>query len=431
MKYSVATAEKSTVKITIDFDGTEWAEAINKAYRQNRSKYAVNGFRKGKVPKHVLEMYYGKGIFFDDALNILFSENYGGVIESEQSNFTAVGDPTPSVEKLSDEGVTITAIVPVKPDIKIGSYKGMKIRKYEYTVSDADVAVELTRLQERNARKVDVTDRPCKLTDTVTIDFSGSVDGEKFDGGTAEDYELELGSGAFIPGFEDQVVGMAIGEDRDIKVTFPETYQAEALKGKEATFAIHLHKIQGKELPEVTDEFVKEAAGCETIDEYKAKTLERLQKQAEKRGMDETENSIVNAIAETVEVEVPDAMVEKQIDGLVQNAEYRLMYQGVKLEDYLTFLNKSMESFRDEFREQAKKNVIDQLIVEKIIKEEGIVATQEEIDERVAAQAESVEKSVEEYRKGMDPKQFEYIASDIMVTKLFRFLIDNNEMVTE
>ena len=431
MKYSVAPAEKSTVKITIDFDGAEWTDAINKAYQQNRSKYAVNGFRKGKVPKHILELYYGKGIFYDDALNILFGEKYNGIIEAEKENFTAVGDPIPSVEKVADDGVTITAIVPVKPDVKIGSYKGMKIRKYEYTVSDADVAVELTRLQERNARKVEVSDRPCKLTDTVTIDFSGSVDGEKFEGGTAEGYELELGSGAFIPGFEDQVVGMSVGEDRDIKVTFPETYQAENLKGKEAVFAIHLHKIQGKELPEVTDEFVKEAAGCETIDEYKAKTLERLQKQAEKRGMDETENSIVNAISETVEVEVPDAMVEKQIDSLVQNAEYRLMYQGIKLDDYLSFLNKTMESFRGEFKEQAKKNVIDQLIVEKIIKEEGIVATQEEIDERVAKQAESVEKSVEEYKKGMDPRQYEYIASDIMVTKLFKFLIDNNEMVTE
>ncbi|MBO5526087.1 MAG: trigger factor [Clostridia bacterium] len=431
MKYSVATAEKSTVKVTIEFDGAEWAEAINKAYAKNKSKYSVNGFRKGKVPKHVLEMYYGKGIFFDDALNILFGENYPSVIEKEAANFTAVGDPTPSVEKLEDDGVTIAAIVPVKPEVKIGSYKGMKIRKFEYTVSDADIAVELTKLQERNARKVEVTDRPCANGDTVTIDFSGSVDGVKFEGGTAEKYELELGSNSFIPGFEEQVCGMAIGEEKDITVTFPENYQAENLKGKEAIFAIKLHKIEGKDLPEVTDEFVKDAAGCDTVEEYKNKTRERLEKQAAKRSQDETENSIVNAISETVEVVVPDAMVEKQVDALVQNAEYRLMYQGLKLEDYLRYMGRTMESFRGDFKEQAEKNVVDQLIVEKIIKDEGITASQEEIEEQIAKQAASVDKTAEEYKKTMDPRQIEYISSDIMVTKLFKFLEENNELYTE
>lgn len=431
MKYSVESAEKSTVKITIDFDGAEWAEAINKAYKQNKGKYAVNGFRKGKVPKHVLEMYYGKGIFFDDALNILFGENYGGIIEAEKANFTVVGDPAANVEKIADEGVTLSAIVPVKPEIKIGSYKGMKIRKFEYTVTDADVAVELTRLQDRNARKVEVTDRACKLSDIVNIDFKGTVDGVAFDGGTAEGYDLELGSGTFIPGFEDQVVGMSIGEDKDINVHFPASYQVEALKDKDAVFAIHLNSIQGKEMPEVTDEFVKEAAGCETVEEFKQKALDRLQKQADKRGMDETENSIINAISETVEAEIPDAMVETQIDQLVKNAEYNLMYQGIKLAEYLEFVKRDMADFRKDFAEQAKKNVVDQLIVETIIKEEGIVATQEEIDAQIAKQAASVEKTPEEYKKGMDPRQIEYIASDIMVTKLFKFLIENNEMVTE
>lgn len=431
MKYSFEPAEKSTVKITIDFDAAEWTDAQNQAYMKNRGKYVVNGFRKGKVPKHVLEMYYGKGIFFEDALEVLYGAHYGEILKAEAGSFTAVGDPSLSVDKIDENGVTLIAVVPVKPDVKIGSYKGMKIRKYEYTVTDADIAVELTRLQERNARKVEVTDRPCANGDIVTIDFSGSVDGEKFEGGTAEKYELELGSGSFIPGFEEQVVGMQIGEDKDITVKFPEDYQAENLKGKEAVFAIHLHAIKAKELPEVTDEFVKDAAGAETVEEYKNKTRERLTKQAEKRSEDETESSIINAIAETAEVEMPDAMIEKQIDMLVQNAEYRLMYQGIKLDDYLKYMGRTLEDFRGDFKEQAKKNALDQLIVEKIIKEEGIVATQEEVDAQIAKQAESVEKSVEEYRKGMDPRQFEYISSDIMVTKLFKFLKENNELYTE
>lgn len=431
MNYSVETAEKSTVKITIDFDATEWKEAVNEAYLKNKGKYAVNGFRKGKVPKHVLEMYYGKGIFFEDALNALYRKHYPEIVEKEAASFTVVGDPTLSVEKIEDEGVTIVASVAVKPDVKIGSYKGMKIRKYEYTVTDADVAVELTKLQERNARKVEVTDRACAEGDTVTIDFSGSVDGVKFDGGEAKDYDLELGSNTFIPGFEAQVVGMNIGEDRDITVVFPEDYQAENLKGKTAVFAIHLTKITGKELPEVTDEFIKDADGAESVEAYKEATRAKLEAQAAKRSEEETESSIIEAISATAECEMPAALVERQIDMLVQNASYRLMYQGLKLEDYLRYMGRTMEEFRESYREQAEKNALDQLIVEKLIKEEGIVATEEEIEAQVASQAASVGKSAEEYRAGMDPRQLDYIGSDIMVTKLFKFLRENNELYTE
>ncbi|MGN1235554.1 MAG: trigger factor, partial [Christensenellaceae bacterium] len=393
MNYSVETAEKSTVKITIDFDATEWKEAVNEAYLKNKGKYAVNGFRKGKVPKHVLEMYYGKGIFFEDALNALYRKHYPEIVEKEAASFTVVGDPTLSVEKIEDDGVTLVASVAVKPDVKIGSYKGMKIRKYEYTVTDADVAVELTKLQERNARKVEVTDRACVEGDTVTIDFSGSVDGVKFDGGEAKDYDLELGSNTFIPGFEAQVVGMNIGEDRDITVVFPEDYQAENLKGKTAVFAIHLTKITGKELPEVTDEFIKDADGAESVEAYKEATRAKLEAQAAKRSEEETESSIIEAISATAECEMPAALVERQIDMLVQNASYRLMYQGLKLEDYLRYMGKTMDEFRESYREQAEKNALDQLIVEKLIKEEGIVATEEEVEAQVASQAASVGKS--------------------------------------
>lgn len=431
MKYSFEAAEKSTVKITITFDAAEWADANNQAYLKNKSKYAVNGFRKGKVPKGVLERVYGKSVFYDEALEILYSENYPKILEQEKSSFTAVGDPSLSLDKLEEEEVVLSAVVPVKPDVKIGSYKGMKIKKFEYTVTDADVAVELTKLQERNARKVEVTDRACQSGDIVTIDFCGSVDGVKFEGGTAEKYELELGSGSFIPGFEDQVAGMAIGEDKDITVTFPENYQAEELKGKEAVFAIHLHSIQSKELPEVNDEFVKNAAGCETVEEYKKKTTERLANQAKKRSIDETENSIVEAICATAEAEIPQAMIESAIDSQVQNMEYRMMYQGIKLEDYLKYTGISMADYRKNFEESARKQVLSQLVIEKIVKEEGIGVTDAEVDVKIAEQAASVEKDVEEYKKSMDPRQVEYIKNDLIVTKLFAFLQANNEMYVE
>ena len=431
MKYTTKAAEKSTVKITMKFDKDEWKDALNKAYLKTKGRFAVNGFRKGKAPRNVIEHAYGKGVFFEDALNVLFSENYGKILDKEEKKFTAVGDPELSVDDLSDEGVTLVAVTPVKPEVKIGSYKGMKIKEFAYTVKDADIDKELDRLRDRNARKVDVTDRPCQNGDIVNIDFVGTVDGVKFDGGEAEGFDLTLGSGQFIPGFEDQVVGMNIGDKKDVNVKFPENYQAESLKGKDAVFAAKLNSIKGKELPELTDAFIKDATGSETIEEYKQKTRERLQKQADKNALDATENSILEAISATAEAEIPQAMIDREIDGLVQKFEYQLMYQGLKLQDYLDFIKVSKEDFRKNYEEQAKKNVLNQLIISQIIKDEKIEATAEEVDAKVAEQAASVDKSAEEYKKSMDPRQFDYIKSDIIITKLFDFLKANNEMYRE
>ena len=431
MKYTTKAAEKSTVKITIKFDGEEWKNAQQKAYLKLRGKFGVNGFRKGKAPKNVIEHAYGKGVFFEEALNSMFSESYPTILDKCAEKFTVVGDPDVSVDKLEDDGITMVAVVPVKPEVKISSYKGMKIKQFAYTVKDEEVDAELARVQDRNARKVEITDRAAQNGDIVNIDFVGTVDGVKFDGGEAEGFDLTLGSGQFIPGFEDQVVGMNIGESKDVNVTFPENYQAENLKGKAAVFAVKLNKIQGKELPEVTDEFIKEATGSETVEEYKAKTKERLQAQADRRSNDATENSILEAIAANTEAEIPQAMIDREIDSLVQKFEYQLMYQGLKLQDYLDFLKVTVEDFRKNYEEQAKKNVLSQLIISQLIKEENIEATEEEVDAKVAEQAESVNKTAEEYKKNMDPRQFDYIRSDIVITKLFKTLKENNEMYVE
>ncbi len=431
MKYTTKAGEKSTVKITMKFDGEEWKAAQTQAYVKTRGKFAVNGFRKGKAPKNVIEHAYGKGVFYEEALNTLFADNYGKILDKNEKKFTVVGDPDVAVEALSDEGVTITAVVPVKPEVKISSYKGIKIKEIAYTVKDEEVDAELDRLLDRNARKVEVTDRAAQNGDIVNIDFVGTVDGVKFDGGEAQGFDLTLGSGQFIPGFEDQVVGMNIGEEKDVNVTFPENYQAENLKGKPAVFAVKLNSIQGKELPELTDEFIKDATGSESIEAYKAKTKERLQAQADRRSNDATENSILEAIAANTEAEIPQAMIEREIDNLVQKFEYQLMYQGLKLQDYLDFLKVTNADFRKNYEEQAKKNVLSQLIISQIIKDENLEATEEEVEAKVAEQAKSVEKDVEEYKKGMDPRQFDYIRSDIVITKLFKFLKENNEMYTE
>ena len=428
MKYTTTAGEKSTVKVTIDFSKEEWEGAIAEAYKRTRGKYTVPGFRKGKAPKTVVENYYGKAVFFDEAFNVLYSQHYPEILEKERANFTAVGEPELSVDDLSDEKVTLTAVIPVKPDVKIGAYKGLDIKKYEYSVTEEEISKEVNKILDREAKTVDVTDRPCADGDTVNINFSGSVDGEKFPGGTAEDYDLVLGSGSFIPGFESQVVGMNIGEDRDITVHFPADYQAENLRDKDAVFAIHLNSIKGKELPGLTDEYVKKHTGSETVADYTAKVKERLEKQAQSRGRDETENAIVEAICKTAECEIPQAMIESEIDRMVQDFSYRLMYQGLKLEDYIKYMGQTMPQFRAQFSEQAKTRVLSQLVIEKIVREEKITATQEEIDAKIAEQAASVGKTAEEYKKNIDPRQQEYITNDIVITKLFTFLEENNNM---
>ncbi len=431
MKHTTKAAEKSTVKITMKFDAEEWKKAQTDAYLKTKGKFAINGFRKGKAPKSVIEHVYGKGVFYEDALNILFSDNYGTIIDKNAKKFTVVGDPDVSVEDLSDEGVTMVATVPVKPDVKISAYTGIKIKEYAYTVKDEEIEAELNRVLDRNARKVAVEGRAAQNGDIANIDFVGTVDGVKFDGGEAQGFDLTLGSGQFIPGFEEQVVGMNIGETKDVNVTFPENYQAENLKGKPAVFSVKVNSLQAKELPELTDEFIKDATGSETVEEYKAKTKERLQKNADKRSVDATENSILEAISANAEAEIPQAMIEKEIDSLVQKFEYQLMYQGLKLQDYLDFLKVTLADFRKNYEEQAKKNVLNQLVISQLIKDEKIEATDEEVDEKVAEQAASVNKTAEEYKKNMDPRQFDYIRNDIIITKLFTFLKENNEMVVE
>ena len=430
MKYEIQPSEKSTIKITITFDKAEWDEANQKAYMQTRGRFAVNGFRKGKAPKHVIELNYGKAVFYEDALNNLYSDHYYDILEKEKDNYTLVGQPELSVEDISENGAVLVAVAPVKPEVKLGDYKGIKIAKAEYTVKDADVDAEIERLRQRNARMVEAADRAAENGDTATIDFSGSIDGVKFDGGTSENYPLVLGSGSFIPGFEEQVVGMKVGEEKDVNVRFPDDYQAEELKGKDAVFAVKLNKLEKKELPEVNDEFIKDAAGAESVEAYRKETRERLEKQAKEKGDAETENNIVRAVTANAEVEIPDAMIENQIDTMVRNAEYRLgmQYGGLKLQDYLKYMGSNMEDFRNGYRAQAADNVKAQLVIDAIVRAENIKAEDAEVEAKLEELAKAAGKSLEEYKKDVTDSQREYLANDIVVNKLFDFLKENNDL---
>lgn len=421
MKYTFEKGKKSTVKITIDLTASEWNKAIESAYEKTKGRYSMPGFRKGKVPKKVLESAYGEGVFYEEAINQAFPKYYTEILEKETS-IEAVAAPELDIKKISAKGITMIAVVAVKPEVVIGEYKGITYKKNVYNVTDEEIEQDIKRLQERNSRLVDVTDRAVENGDTVIIDYSGSVDGVKFDGGTAEKQTLVIGSKMFIPGFEEQIIGMNIGDEKDINVKFPEEYHAENLKGKDSVFAIKLHEIKKKELPEVNDEFIKDAVGVESLDAYKAQTKERFEKQNADRAERELEDEIVKKITETSDVEIPDAMIENQIDRMVQEMEYRLQYQGLKLEDYLKYMNKSMEDFRKDYAEQAAEYVKSQLVIEAIIEKEEVVATDEEVEKRVEEMAKAQGKEVPDIKKNMGARQLDYIRNDIIIKKFFDLL---------
>ncbi len=425
MKYTFEKGKKSTVKITIDLTAKEWKDAIELAYNKTKGRYSVPGFRKGKVPQKVLESAYGVGVFYEEAINQAFPKYYTEILEKE-TTIEPVASPDLDIKKISEKGISMIAIVPVKPEVVIGAYKGINYKKNVYNVKDEDVEEELIRLQERNSRLVDVTDRAVENGDSVIIDYSGSVDGVKFDGGTAEKQTLVIGSGTFIPGFEDQIIGMNIGEDRDITVKFPDEYHAENLKGKDAVFAIKLHEIKKKELPEINDEFIKESVGAESVDAYKKETKEKLEKQNADRAERELEDEMIKKITETTDVEIPDAMIENQIDRMVQEMEYRLSYQGLKLADYLKYMDKTMEDFRKDYTEQATEYVKSQLVIETIIEREEIVATDEEVEKRVEEMATAQGKEVPDIKKNMGARQLDYIKNDIIIKKFFELLKNAN-----
>lgn len=432
MDYKTALGEKSTVKATIAYSKDEWDDAINKAYLKTRKRYSVPGFRKGKAPKHIVENFYGKGVFYEDAILDLFNSSYDDILEKEKENFTAIGEPGLSVDDMPENGgITLSAVIPVKPDIEIKAYKGLKIKGYKYEVTDEDVDAEVKKIIESRAENKEVSDRPCANGDAVIIDFSGSVDGVKFERGSAENHRLVLGSGSFVPGFEEQVEGMTCGEEKDIEVTFPEDYPDENIRGKKTVFNIKLKKIEEKVYPELTDEFVKANAGCENVADYKAKCRERLESAAERRSESDTEESIMKAICDGAGGEIPDVLIEREIDMIIRNFGVKLKYQGISIDDYLKYTGTTMEQLRGQTRDNAEKMVMASLVTEKIARLENISAQPEDIDKKIEELAKDVDMSPEDYKKGLNEYRKSEIEEKIFTDKLFSFLKENNEIYFE
>ncbi len=431
MKYKKENAPKSTVKFTLTLTADEWDQAIEKAYEKTKDKYSMPGFRKGKVPRKVLERAYGEGVFFEDAINEAIPEYYSKILDKEK-DLTVLDRPDVEILSIDDKGLKLALIAPVKPEVEIGPYKGIKIEKVEYNVSDDELKARIEReknmICERNSRMEDVTDRAAEDKDIANIDYSGSVDGVKFDGGTASGYDLVLGSGTFIPGFEEQVISMKVGDEKDIKVTFPTEYHAKDLAGKEAVFKVKLNSLKRKVLPELSDDLVKDGSEYQSIEELEKGSAEKLSEEKKKAAKIEEENKLIKAITDATKVDIPDVLIERQIDTMVQDAEYRLMYQGLRLEDYLKMSDSTMEKFRESFKEQAEQSVKSQLVVDYILNAEKIEATKEELEAKLAEAASKAGKDLEEFKKTVSDYQKEYIEREIIVSKLFDFLRANNEI---
>ncbi len=425
MKYTVKQKAENQKEIKITLTAAEWEAENEKAYQANKGKYSLQGFRKGHVPRKVLENVYGAGVFFEEAFNEAFPKYYGEVLDKEKDLFP-VDRPDIDIDKIDEKGIVFSAVVTTKPEVTVTEYKGMKHPKIEYNVTDADIEEEIKKAQERASRLVPVEDRPAEDGDTVLIDYSGSVDGVQFEGGTAEKQTLVLGSHSFIPGFEEGVVGMKTGEEKDLNVKFPEDYHAENLKGKDAVFHVKLHEIKKKEVPEFNDEFVKDVSEFDTMDAYRADIKKRLEEQNARRATQEMENALVDLILEKTPVNIPDCMIQSQIDSMVQEFEYRLMYQGLKLDDYLKYTGMKLEDLRKSYEDQAKKSVKTRLIFEAIIKQEKIEATEEDKQKKFAEMAEAAKKEVEEFKKSLPERQLEYIENEIIIDKLFALLNEWN-----
>ncbi len=414
-------------QLEITVDGEKFREAIKQAYKNNADKISIPGFRKGKAPLSFVETYYGSEVFFEDALNLL----YGDLVEDaiKESGLNVINDKMDfeMVSISKEDGADFKVTLTTYPEIEIGEYKGLKAEKVKAVVEDSEIDAQINAMADRNARMISVEDRAAKLGDTAVIDFEGFVDGVAFDGGKAEGHSLELGSGQFIPGFEEQIVDHNIGDEFDITVTFPEEYGAEELAGKEAVFKIKLHEIKVRELPEIDDEFAKDVSEFDTLDalkeDLKAKALERKAKAAD----EEAENDLVQQIVDSIKGEIPEAMFENRLNQSVEEFAYRLQSQGLNLETYLKYTNSSIDDFKASFRPQAESQVKFRLALEKIVELEKIEATEEDINAQVEKMAKDYGMEVDQIKAAVPAEE---IAKDLAVGKAIDF-IKENAVITE
>ena len=416
--------EKSMVELQFSIDAETFKAAVNNAFKREGKKYAIPGFRKGKAPRHMIEKMYGSDIFHYDAVNDLFPEAYEAAVK--EAKIDVVGRPDPEVVSMSEaDGVVLKVKVAVKPEVELGEYAGLTVTKEAKNVNEADVDAEVKRMQDRNGRLL-TREGTAENGDTVDIDFEGFVDGKAFEGGKAEHYSLVLGSGSFIPGFEDQVVGHSAGEEFDVNVKFPEEYGAAELAGKDATFKIKLHEVKYKELPALDDDFAKDVSEYDTLDELKDSIRNNIKTNLDKQAEQKVENDLMDQVISNMKADIPDAMVDSRIDELVQDFEYRISQQGLKLADYLKYMGMNIEQFRAQFKEQADKQVKMRLAMEAIVAKEGITASDEEFEEEVKRIADAYKMEADKVKSIVDAAA---VKADLAINKAIDFVKEKANVV--
>ncbi len=423
MKSKVEKTENANeVKLEITIEAEKFDAAIKKVYFKSAKYFNIPGFRKGKAPMNIVEKYYGKEIFYEDAFNEVVPEEYEAALA--ENKIEAVSRPNIDVVQIGKgQDLIFTAVVETKPEVELKKYKGIEIKKVEYNVTEHDIEHELGHMQERNSRLISIEDRAVENGDITVIDFDGSVDGVAFDGGKAENHELEIGSGAFIPGFEDQVIGMKIDEEKDINVKFPEEYFTKELAGKDAVFKVKLHEIKKKELPELDDEFAKDVSEFDTLKELKSSIKEKLEEQNAEKAKYETQDAIIKAVCDNMKVDIPSGMIETETDNMLKDIETRLSYQGLKIEQYFQMMGKTEEEVRKEYEPQAVEAIKSRLALETIIEKEDIKATKKEVDDKIKEMAKNYGKKDEELISNENVR--DYIEKGIQSEKAMDFLVEN------
>lgn len=416
------TDNKNEVKLEFTVDAKVFEDGIAAVFKKNSKYFNVPGFRKGKVPMNIAEKYYGVEMFYEDAFNEVVPAIYDE--ELKKNNIEAVSRPEIDIKQMEKgKDLIFTAVVQTKPEVKPGKYKEIELKKVEYRVTEKDIKAELEKMADKNSRMVTVEGRAAKEKDTVVIDFEGFVDGTPFEGGKAENHEIVIGSKTFIEGFEDQLVGMKTGDEKEINVKFPEEYFSKDLAGKDAMFKVKLHEIKVKELPEMDDEFAKDVSEFETLDELKADIRAKLKESNSNKAKREMEDAAIQKVCENTEVDIPSGMIESEIDAMSEDLNRRLAYQGMNLEQYLKLLNKSAEDFRGELKPEAEKSVKVRLVLDAVCEDAKIKATAKEINSKIKELAEAYGKKEEELKENEEFKK--YVESSIKSEKTVKYIIDN------
>jgi trigger factor len=423
MSTKVEKIENNVAKLEISVSKEKFQEALQKSYRKNGGKFNIPGFRKGKAPMAVIEKYYGEGAFYEDAIDFICDETYPEAVK--ESGISPIDYPHIDIVQIGrDNDFVYTAEVAVKPEVTLGQYKDVEVNKVEYPVADADVEAELASMREKNARIINVEEGTVENGSIAVIDFEGFIDEVPFEGGKGENYELTIGSGTFIPGFEEQLVGTKIGDNVEVKVAFPEDYRAEDLKGKDALFKVALKGLKTKELPELDDEFAKDVSEFDTLDELKADIRRKQEENNSTRAKREFEDEVVKKVVEGSEVEVPQVMVEREIDYMVKDLDYRLKYQGLDVEKYAELMGVTMDKIKEDFKEVAQTRVKTNLVLEAIAKSENIDANQEEIEIRAEELAKNYgSKDTDKMKASILTAQSEIIKEELVNNKVIDFLV--------